>query len=674
MSSRNPVQEVLSKLEGVKHGSNGQYTARCPAHDDRHASLSIARGDDGRVLMHCHTGCTMTDILNALGIEMNDLFIVPGKSARAPSRSISTSKSPTVYTTLDDAIAAVARQVDGVHAGLWHYPGGSFCVGRFDLKDGGKTCRPFHRIEIGWTISDPPGALSLYISDELPQTGFIFIVEGEKCVDELRNIGLAAVTSAHGAQAAGKSDWGPLAGREVVILPDNDDGGRQYAQDVAAILTNLTPACRVRIVELPGLEEKGDICDWIDPDGPMGCRTAEEIKEAITSIAEQAKLWTPKEAVSTGYEPIITCLADVEPVEVEWLWPQRIALGKLTVVAGDPGLGKSFITLDMAARVSTGQGFPDCPDVPGVVGDVVLLSAEDGLADTIRPRLDAAKADVTRITAIEGIHRIDPDSGCESLEAFNLTDDLSRLEQAMTQSDNCRLVIIDPISAYLGGKDSHKNAEIRTLLMPLTELAQRRGVAIVAVNHLRKSEGRAIYRSMGSIGFVAAARAAYIVAEDKDDPDGRRRLLLPTKNNLGNDFNGLAYRLDDTGSVNGLPFVNWDQELVSISADEVLASQWKSGNSGALDEATEWLNGLLDSGPVPAKEVKEAAERDGISSRTLDRAKKVVGVVSGREGFQSGSRWIWQLPPKDANLPVDRQTKTLAYNADVGAERSEGDE
>jgi len=246
--------------------------------------------------------------------------------------------------------------------------------------------------------------------------------------------------------------------------------------------------------------------------------------------------------------PVLVWMANVKPEPVRWLWPSRIALGKLTLLVGDPKVGKSFITLDLAARVSRGDGWPDCPACTSAPGGVVLLSAEDDLGDTIRPRLDAAGADVSRIKALVAAKRFDFKAGGERQCFFDLSEDLAAMEQAILDVPDCRLVVIDPITAYLGAADSHKNAEIRGLLAPLSEIASRRRVAIVAVTHLRKGEGRAMYRAIGSIAFTAAARAVFSVSKDKDDPTGQRRLVLPVGNNLGNDTTGLAYRLDPTES------------------------------------------------------------------------------------------------------------------------------
>ncbi len=365
-----------------------------------------------------------------------------------------------------------------------------------------------------------------------------------------------------------------------------------------------------------------------------------------------------------GAGPVLINLADVQPERVRWLWAGRIARGKLTMIAGDPGLGKSFLSLDIAARVSKGRSWPD--GTAGTCGSVVLLSAEDDLADTIRPRLDAADADVTRIVALDSIRHIDRKSREVVSQSFSLQRDLPSLELAIERSGDCRLVVIDPITAYLGTTDSHKNAEIRGLLAPLSAMAARHDIAVVAVTHLNKSSTMAaMYRTMGSLAFVATARAVWAVTKDKDDPSGRRRLFLPVKNNLGADQTGMAYRLQGTPAGDGTAVVAWEPDPVAITADDALGDHQKARGKGSkVEEAMYWLRGALAGGRLLADDIKQRAERDGIASRTLDRAKGELGVTVDKEGFGDDGRWKWSLP--DQCAPDAPDPETLAALDDVG--------
>ena len=643
---------------------------KCPWHDDRHASGSIYQ-DDGGVwrfkCMVCEVGGDVFDLrAKNDGKPLADVLReAHGKPTTQPARGKGNGKRPPtkVYATLDEAQAVALAQVqaqarsEGLDpAGVkfserWQYTAGFF-IARFDLPETDpetgkprKSFRPLSRNGNGWSVSDPPGPLPLYGADKLPPTGPVFLVEGERKVDALRKIGLPAVTSAHGAKSPERSDWRPVAGRELVGLPDHDEAGTGYMDKVGLIVTRLSPPASVRAMVLPGLPPKGDVVDFLGPEGPMDGKTSDECRAVTLALAEAAPNWTAKPAKDDSAilpVPVLTCLADVKPQEVRWLWPDRIALGKLTVLTGDPDLGKSLITLDMATRVSRGNRFPLCPDGGCEPGGVVLLSAEDDAADTIVPRLLAAGADLDRIKTLDAVRIADRE------RAFNLDDDLPALEAAIRQVAGCRLVIIDPISAYLGrGIDSHRNAEVRAVLAPLGKMAARHGVALVAVAHLNKGQGPAMYRTSGSLGFVAAARSVYVFGKDRDDPTGRRRFMLRVKNNLTADLGGLAYRLDATESTNGQPVVCWEPNPVTITADEALRTEpERAGGDGVKErEAADWLRAELAQGPRRQKDILDRAAEDCIKEHTLYRAKADLKVQSFKDGYGAAGVWYWRLPP-----------------------------
>lgn len=349
-------------------------------------------------------------------------------------------------------------------------------------------------------------------------------------------------------------------------------------------------------------------------------------------------------------------LSDVHPELVRWLWPGRMALGKLTLLCGDPGLGKSFITLDLAARVSSGTAWPDLPLLSNPRGSVVLLSAEDDLGDTIRPRLDVAGADASRIVAIRAVRRRVVITGKTQEDYFDLNEDLPALEAAILKLRDCRLVIIDPLTAYLGKTDSHKNAEVRAVLARLFELAAQHRVAVLAVTHLNKASTLpAIYRAMGSLAFVAAARAVWAVVRDDEDETGRRRLFVPIKNNLGADETGLAYALEAT---DGVARVVWESGAVNMRADDALGGGRKAV---VRDDATQFVIDTLNANggdDMLSDDLWAAAKAEGISRMTLRRAKEAV-VESYKEKGRGG-RWRCRLKDakQDAPDPLFEQVRT----------------
>jgi putative DNA primase/helicase len=348
---------------------------------------------------------------------------------------------------------------------------------------------------------------------------------------------------------------------------------------------------------------------------------------------------------------VLRCFRDITPKPLLWLWPGRIPLGKLTLLIGDPGLGKSLLTNDVASRVTRGTLFPD--GAACEVGSVILLSAEDDAADTIRPRLDAAGADVSRAHVLEAV-RVQLTDGSLIEKTFNLETDSAALEAALREYPDVRLIVIDPISAYLGGVDSHSNAEVRGILAPLTALAARFGVAVLCVTHLRKSAGAAIYRAISSIAFAAAARAVWAVAPDPEDLD--RKLLLAVKQNLSASAGGLAFRIE---TQNNVPRLAWEPGLVDLAANDVLGNVDMQQDQSERREAREWLKDFLADGPVAVKKIQGEAKAAGWSWMTVRRAKEELLVITSKNGYQG--RWEWRL--EDAHSkgahPVDKQMNTF---------------
>jgi hypothetical protein len=343
---------------------------------------------------------------------------------------------------------------------------------------------------------------------------------------------------------------------------------------------------------------------------------------------------------------VLRRVSEIERQQLRWLWPGRIPLGKLTLFAGDPGLGKSFVTLDIAARVTQGSPWPDGAENTQA-GSVVILSAEDDAADTIRPRLEVAGADLARVHILQAVRRAKA-TGETSLELFSLETDLVALQDAVTSLGDVSLIVIDPLSAYLGGVDSHVNAKVRSLLAPLSGAAAGMGVAVVAVTHLNKNSSSALYRASGSIAFVAAARAVWLFAKNPDDP--AQRLMLPGKMNLAPELTGLAYRLEGKQDV---AVVSWG-EAVSVSADAVLETEGAESRSQRL-EAMDWLREQLANGPIAQRKVKADAIREGFSWATLRRAKDALGVITEKSSYQGPSQWrLRDAYTKDAQPPTSK--------------------
>ncbi len=340
-----------------------------------------------------------------------------------------------------------------------------------------------------------------------------------------------------------------------------------------------------------------------------------------------------------GDEPagrsVLTRLSDVEPLPLEWFWPGRIPLGMMTVLDGDPGLGKSTVTLDLAARLSRGDAMPDNAPGPAAAG-VVLLSAEDDLARVIRPRLEAAGADLNRIVTVRVIDAGEPRDPCIT-EA-----DLAEVERRVREIGG-RLVVIDPLMSHLPPEvNAHRDQDVRRALRRLAAMAERTGAAVVVVRHLNKAlGGPALYRGGGSIGIIGAARSGLMMAADPDDASGTVKVLASLKSNLSAAAPGLRLRLVvDPGAEH--PRVQWEG-VSGHTAEALLAAASNPVERLARDEAAEFLRHILADGQwVLTKEVERAAREEGISERTLNRARKREGVHAEHRG-QPGERGEWWL-------------------------------
>ena len=321
-------------------------------------------------------------------------------------------------------------------------------------------------------------------------------------------------------------------------------------------------------------------------------------------------------------------LEDVTPESVSWLWPGRIPLGKITVLDGDPGVAKSTVSIDLAARVSTGQRMPD--GEPGILGGVVILSAEDDVAATIRPRLDAAGGDPSRVLSLITVPSVDED------RPTSIPEDLHYIRTA-AERVSAKLIIIDPLMAYLGAMiDSHKDSSVRRALHRLSLLAEETGAAVLIVRHLNKASGGSpLYRGGGSIGIIGAARAGLLIARDPEDDTAR--VLAATKCNLAREPESLSFRLEDAGDV---PRVLWGG--VSPHRAGVLLMVPDAEERSAIDEACEFLKTTLAEGAMLAKQVKAEARDADISDATLRRAKARLGVDAFQATFHGP--WLWEMP------------------------------
>ncbi len=339
---------------------------------------------------------------------------------------------------------------------------------------------------------------------------------------------------------------------------------------------------------------------------------------------------------------ILTRLSEVTPRPIHWLWPGRIPFGCLTMLDGDPGLGKSLISLDLAARVTTARPMPDgTPSDLSAPAGVLILSSEDGTENTIHPRLEAAGADLLHVAMLSGIRTVQG-------ERLPLLTDLEDIRHALRQIA-ARLMIVDPLMAYLPTTvNAFRDQDIRSVLAPLAALVAELDVALLLIRHLNKmATQQALYRGGGSIGIVGASRSGLIVAHDPNESDPERHVLAPSKANLSRVAPALIYRTEETPS--SALRIAWEGTSPH-TARTLLEQQGENDAHSAIEEAKSFLADVLGDGPVPAKEVRQEASEAGITGRTLDRAKSRLNIKTQKRGKpgERNQHWVWILSETDS--------------------------
>ena len=307
-------------------------------------------------------------------------------------------------------------------------------------------------------------------------------------------------------------------------------------------------------------------------------------------------------------------MADVETKEVNFLWYPYIPYGKLTIIQGDPGEGKTTAILQIAALLTKGEKLPE-DDTERTPVNVIYQTAEDGLADTVKPRLEAAGADCSKVLVID-----------ESEEGLSMSDE--RVEEALKQT-KAKLLILDPIQAYLGsGVDMHRANEIRPVMKRLGDLAEKYECAIVLIGHMNKASGsKSTYRGLGSIDFQATARSVLVVGRLKDDP--ACRVIAHDKSSLAPEGKSIAFRLDKDNEF------RWEG-YIDVTVEELLSGEQKVTK---MESAKEFLSKILKEGSIPSSEIQEAAEAEGIKKRTLFAAKEQLDIKAKK----IGGKWYWEL-------------------------------
>jgi putative DNA primase/helicase len=387
------------------------------------------------------------------------------------------------------------------------------------------------------------------------------------------------------------------------------------------------------------------------------------VERQIVQAHEVVSKRTMEESAKAGALKTVNA-ADIKMQAVEWIWPGRFAVGKLGILAGMPDEGKGQILCFIAAAITNGGPWP-CNEGNAPKGKVLLLTAEDDLADTVVPRLVAAGADLHNVEILQMVGG-DGAGHSKKERMFNLVTDLDMLRRKLLEIGDVRMVMIDPITAYMGVKqvDSFKITDVRAVLGPVVQLAAELRVSFLAVMHFNKKTdvNNALLRISDSLAYGATARHVYCAINDEEHD---RKLLVKAKNNLAKyNQQSLAYHFaekkvgfdDELQKEIWAPFIEWEKNPVAITANEAMAAAATTSRGDGLKAAKAFLEAFLAEGPRPQKIAEAHAEQRGISRDQLKRARKELDSWSEREGFGKGGKWIWglsgQIRPSEAQAEL----------------------
>ncbi|MBM4034674.1 MAG: AAA family ATPase [Planctomycetes bacterium] len=335
----------------------------------------------------------------------------------------------------------------------------------------------------------------------------------------------------------------------------------------------------------------------------------------------------------TGPRAVHFPIKVVETKDVAWLWPGKLPIGKLSLVVGDPGMGKSLLMLDLAARLSTKQEWPDKQENSWPESATLLITAEDDIADTVRPRFEAAGGNAELCHTLKGLMH----DGV--FLRFVMPSDLGHLRLLLAKLREVRLVVIDPLLAFIRGGGSGGNSALRVVAATLQDIAREMKVAVVGVSHLSKAPSASlVQRVAGGAALVGAARAVWCLWPHPEEP--KRTLFVPLKCNLSASGNAYAYRIVESDVMGKVPVVLWEAEPAELA----LAPTGAGGPaaSPAVLECAAWVRRFLGDGPRPAAEMVKAAKADGFSASVVKKARRLLGVAADHYGV--GDAWTVRLP------------------------------
>lgn len=414
------------------------------------------------------------------------------------------------------------------------------------------------------------------------------------------------------------------------VIKDPRSGRVRTYQNIVSMMQRLAPNANRQYI----LDQLNDF------------QTQQQLKSAILRSAELLERGHPGAAAEAleALRPLVTgtpskttrilttrAVDEFDRREVEWLWYPFFPSGMITTLFGDGAVGKSTVALDIAARITKGRPLPrfgNEPEERKPKGSVLILSKEEDIGLIIRPRLEAAGADVTRVHTLGYAGANDPRE-FDVIDRLDTT--MGEVEQLIIEVGDVRLLIVDPITDFTGKTDIYRDDQVRAFLSPFARIAAKHNLAIVNILHLNKKTDLGVrHRVMGSVAFPNVSRSSVLIAKSHDEPE--RRYMLQEKANLTPEKRSVAFNMRN---VRNLPRIEWEQDWQTVNADDVLSNKGPTKQK----QAAELLRELLDEGPMPATVVQERADALGIGFSTLKAAKKEVNVRSEKRA----EGWWWSL-------------------------------
>ena len=591
------THDVLSRLKGVQ-GGHGQWTARCPAHDDRQNSLSVSEGNDGRVLLHCHAGCDLDKITAALGISKSDLF--PDKPR---GRDYGTAEREHIYPG-GQIKKVMYRRADGSKYGCWFH------------KDGG-----------AWAKGRGGAPHTLYIGGEL--TGAVFVCEGEKDVDTLHRLGYNA---ASGADGAGPGKWKKeyteqLRGCTVCVFTDNDEVGRAYAAETCNALHGV--ASSVQLLDIatvwPDIPNHGDVSDMVTALGPK--RACELIAQMIVAAPQ----WTPQEAP----DPLLSLfktLEDFPEEEAKWLIPGWLPEGQISVIAADGGIGKTTLWCHIIAALSNGSTcILDPPGHTRGPMQITFLTTEDSVRKKLRKKLRLAGANMKNI--------ITPDFAGDRSGLLHKLKFGSQEMDKVLRHFHPALCIFDPVQGFTPPKvNMGSRNEMRDCMAPLIAIGEDINTTALIVCHTNKRKGAyGRDRIADSADIWDIARSVMMAGFTEDHGI---RYLSNEKNNYAPLQETILFSIDGDEQIHK-EGTSWrrDREYV-MGAEHSKSSPMREDCKAFLMKVIQEAGGAM-----PTADLDEKAKAAGYSFTAVKRAKQDLKKDGAVKYFQTGSNAnrVWNI-------------------------------